>query len=106
HWLGAGLVRAGQTDEGLERLREAVRSAEGAARADPTSPFASNRVAEINADLGFALADLRRRPEEMCAALGRTVAIWGSMDGDGRLPGEDRSGFDRARTLLQGCPKS
>jgi hypothetical protein len=43
HFLGAGLVRSGQTEEGLERLRQARRSAEVTVRADPGSVVPSAR---------------------------------------------------------------
>jgi serine/threonine protein kinase len=104
HYLGAGLVRSGQIDEGLERLRQARRSAEVTVRADSGNAFGQNRLAEIDAELAFALAKLRIRPAEMCASLHESATIWGRLDHEGRLPGEDRPYLDRTRTLLSACP--
>jgi non-specific serine/threonine protein kinase/serine/threonine-protein kinase len=101
-YLGSGLVRSGEVEEGLKYLEEAARLASATARAHPGS-FTRGRIAEIQADKGMALHGLGTRPAETCAALRESVAIWEDLDGRGELSPEVRGDFDEIRALLPGC---
>jgi non-specific serine/threonine protein kinase/serine/threonine-protein kinase len=103
-YLGAGLVRSGDTGEGLERLRQAHRAAETVVAADPHNAWAQGRLAEIHAELAFALAKLRVRRSEMCSSLRRSATVWGRLDREDRLAGEIRPMFGEVQALLRGCP--
>jgi non-specific serine/threonine protein kinase/serine/threonine-protein kinase len=102
--LGAGLVRAGMVADGLARLRQACRSAEAIAAAAPDSPFHQGRVAEVRAELAFALAKQRLHPAEMCASLRTSLATWDRLHRAGQFVEETRAPFDEARALLSRCP--
>jgi non-specific serine/threonine protein kinase/serine/threonine-protein kinase len=100
--LGAGLVRAGEGEQGLAYLEEAASTAAEIARFDP-SPFPRTRLAEIQGELGKALHLLGVRSEEMCAALKESVGIWADLESRGELPGESASDYAATRALLADC---
>jgi serine/threonine protein kinase len=77
--LGAALVGGAAVGAGLSRLRQACQSAAALAAASD-SPFHQNRLAEVHAELGLALARRRLHPAEMCVALRTSVAVWERLD--------------------------
>jgi eukaryotic-like serine/threonine-protein kinase len=102
-YLGAALVRIGDAGEGIARLIEASEQTRQCADADPASAFLRDRIAQIRADLGFALDRMHERPAEKCAALRECVTLWTELEGKGQLSGEVRQDFDKARRLLTAC---
>jgi non-specific serine/threonine protein kinase/serine/threonine-protein kinase len=102
--LGAGLIRRGKVELGLARLRDAVRGAEEAIRADPANGFARHRLACVHAEIGLALARLRQGPAEKCASLGAALSIWDALRNEGRLPGEAAATIAGVGQALKDCP--
>jgi tetratricopeptide (TPR) repeat protein len=102
--LGAGLIRAGQVDDGLDHLVRAGRMAETTVAADPANAFARDRLAQVRAELAFALDQLRIRPGERCAALRESVKLWQELDAAGQLSGEVRPDLEKARVMSGACP--
>jgi eukaryotic-like serine/threonine-protein kinase len=102
-FLGAGRVREGKVEEGLVRLRQAIRLAEAGASAIPASPFHQGRVAETHSELGFALAQRQLDPVEMCTSLRTAVATWDRLDRARQFTEESRPVLEQARALLAKC---
>ncbi len=103
-FLGAGLIRSGQFQEGCARLREARLAAEELLSADPGNSFARFRLASVNAELGLARTEREPADAEGCQALGHSISLFEILEREKGLPGEAVSDVARVRQCLAHCP--
>ncbi len=103
HFLGQSLVRSGQLDAGLARLREAGRAAEELLAADPGNSFARYRLASARADLGLALAGRKASEADGCQTLRVAAGLYERLERDKALPGEAVGDVTQVRERLRGC---
>jgi eukaryotic-like serine/threonine-protein kinase len=102
--LGGGLLRAGDTQAGLARQREGVAAGHRILDADASDAFLANELAALEAEHGGMLLDLSPGDAQACRHLASAVALWASLERQGRLPGENAQVRARYEAKFARCP--
>jgi tetratricopeptide (TPR) repeat protein len=84
--LAVAQIRAGETTEGISRLRDAMGEAQAIGRSSPSNTFVVDQLAAMKVDLAEALIDTHTA--EACRELQQAFALWDDLTRRARTPGE------------------
>ncbi|HKE84703.1 MAG TPA: protein kinase [Vicinamibacterales bacterium] len=100
--LGVALVNAGQRQEGIPHVREAIAVGESIVKAAPGNGFVLNELAEAKLRLGETLLANPSQRAEGCREIGDGLRIWNSLT---EVPGESGRFRDRFEVLWAVCSR-
>jgi hypothetical protein len=101
--LGRALVRVGETEAGVRRLRQAIAEAESIVKASPGDDFTVNELALGHLNLGETLLSDAALNAEGCRELGEGLRLWNRLAERTGVPGEVAAHRGHFEDLLTTC---
>jgi non-specific serine/threonine protein kinase/serine/threonine-protein kinase len=100
--LGRALVRTGETEAGIDRLRQTIAEAESIATASPGDDFTVNELAVARLNLGETLLTAQHGLEG-CREIGEGLRLWNALAERTGVPGEVAGYRGHFEDLLATC---